>query len=227
MDLNFVTALKYGKVFTKNKVKERVTMESEKAYRFGKVEGQKSHEAIALHHQRYQEVGFLKKDDEDPYINHSTYFTVETADSEEVVGVTRLIFMSLDELPTMKNFNIFEIEKLKLAGLEEDKYAEISAFTKMPKHDVGLGLIRTVLNYSLDNGLTHWVCCIDERVYRYMHRIFKFPFEVIGEPNVYLGSKTIPCVLNLSECLMTLKEKRQTLYDYLMESEEKVTEGIK
>ncbi|SFC24041.1 N-acyl-L-homoserine lactone synthetase [Alkalibacterium subtropicum] len=202
-------------------------MESEKEYHFGRVEGNKSTEAIALHHQRYQEVGFLKKDDEDPYIDHSTYFVVETADAKEVVGVTRLIFMSLDDLPTMKHFNIFEIEKLKLAGLEDNKYAEISAFTKMPKHDVGLGLIRTVLNYSLSNGLTHWVCCIDERVYRYMHRIFKFPFEVIGEPNVYLGSKTIPCVLNLSECLTTLKEKRRTLYDYLVESEEKVMEGIK
>ncbi|WP_368645099.1 hypothetical protein AB4027_09155 [Alkalibacterium putridalgicola] len=202
-------------------------MESEKEYHFGRVEGIKSVEAVALHHQRYQEVGFLKKDDEDPYIDHSTYFVVETAKSKEVVGVTRLIFMSLDDLPTMKHFNIFEIEKLKLAGLEENKYAEISAFTKMPKHDVGLGLIRTVLNYSLSNGLTHWVCCIDERVYRYMHRIFKFPFEVIGEPNVYLGSKTIPCVLNLSECLTTLKDKRRTLYDYLVESEEKVMEGIK
>lgn len=202
-------------------------MEIEQAYQFGKVDGLLSNKAIALHHQRYQEVGFLKKDEEDPYIDDSTYFVVQTADSKEIVGVTRLIFMSLENLPTMKHFNIFEIEKMKLAGLEENKYAEISAFTKMPKHDVGLGLIRTVLNYSLANGLTHWVCCIDERVYRYMHRIFKFPFEVIGEPNVYLGSKTIPCVLNLTECLTTLKVKRRKLYDYLVETEENILEDVK
>ncbi len=194
-------------------------MENEEKYIFREAEGVLSKEAIALHHQRYQDVGFHKQDEDDPYINYSTYFVVQTPDMEEVVGVTRLIFMSLNDLPTMKHFTIFDIEKMKLAGIEKNKYAEISAFTKMPKHDVGLGLIKTVLNYSLTNGLTHWVCCIDERVYRYMHRIFKFPFEVIGEPNIYLGSKTIPCILNLSECLATLKEKRRTLYDYLMKDD--------
>lgn len=201
-------------------------MENEEEYFFKKAEGVLSDKAIALHHQRYQDVGFYKQDEDDPYIKYSTYFVVQTPDQKEVVGVTRLIFMSLNDLPTMKNFTIFDIGKMKLAGIEENKYAEISAFTKMPKHDVGLGLIKTVLNYSLTNGLTHWVCCIDERVYRYMHRIFKFPFEVIGEPNIYLGSKTIPCVLNLSDCLATLKEKRRTLYDYLMKNDDNELEEI-
>ncbi|MFO8069969.1 MAG: hypothetical protein R6U02_08390 [Alkalibacterium sp.] len=202
-------------------------MDVKEEYFFGKAEGALSKEAIELHHQRYKEVGFFKQNENDLYKDYSTYFVVQNANLKEVVGVTRLIFMSLDDLPTMKHFNIFDIEKMKLAGLENNKYAEISAFTKMPKHDVGLGLMRTVLSYSLNNGLTHWVCCIDERVYRYMQRIFKFPFEVIGEPNVYLGSKTIPCVMNLSECLITLKEKRPTLYDYFVEDEEKLLEGIK
>ncbi|MGO1590228.1 MAG: N-acyl amino acid synthase FeeM domain-containing protein [Alkalibacterium gilvum] len=202
-------------------------MGNKNEYCFKKVDGTENTRAIALHHQRYHEVGFLKKDEKDPYINYSTYFAVETVNTNNVVGVTRLIFMPLAELPTMKHFNIFEVEKLKLTGLGDTKYAEISAFTKMPKHDVGLGLIRTVLNYSIDNGITHWVCCIDERVYRYMHRIFKFPFEIIGDPNVYLGSKTIPCVLNLLECLDTLKEKRRILYDYLIANEEKIMEGTK
>lgn len=196
-------------------------------YYFGRAEGSLCNEAIALHHQRYQEVGFFKQNMEDPYIENSTYFIVQTPDRSKVVGVTRLIFMPWEDLPTMKHFDIFEIEKLKLAGIETNKYAEISAFTKMPKHDVGLGLIKTVLNYSLNNDLTHWVCCIDERVYRYMHRIFKFPFTVIGEPNVYLGSKTIPCVLNLSECLANLKEKRRPLYDYFMDNEENLMEVSK
>ncbi|WP_423189858.1 N-acyl amino acid synthase FeeM domain-containing protein [Alkalibacterium sp. f15] len=202
-------------------------MDVKEEYFFGKAEGALNKEAIALHHQRYKEVGFFKQNENDLYKDFSTYFVVQNADLKKVVGVTRLIFMSLDDLPTMKHFNIFDIEKMKLAGLENNKYAEISAFTKMPKHDVGLGLMRTVLSYSLNNGLTHWVCCIDERVYRYMQRIFKFPFEVIGEPNVYLGSKTIPCVMNLSECLATLKVKRPTLYEYFVESEENLLEGIK
>lgn len=200
-------------------------MDQNEAYHYCQAEGYMRSKAIELHHQRYQEVGFLRQDEDDPYIDASTYFIVQTPDMEEVVGVTRLIFSPLDDLPTMKHFTIYDIDKMKIAGLERTKYAEISAFTKMPKHDVVLGLIRTVLNYSLSNGLTHWVCCIDERVYRYMHRIFKFPFEVIGDPNVYLGSKTIPCVLNLEQCLDTLKEKRRKLYDYFMENEDNLMEG--
>lgn len=198
-----------------------------KDYYFGSVDGILRKEAIALHHQRYQEVGFFKENEEDPYEGSSTYFVAQTDELKEIVGVTRLIFMKIDDLPTIRHFNIYDIEKLKLSRLEKNKYAEISAFTKMPKHDVGLGLIKSVLQYSVSNGISHWVCCIDERVYKYMHRMFKFPFEVIGEPNVYLGSKTIPCALDLTECLETLKEKRGKLYDYFIENEENVMEVVK
>lgn len=198
-----------------------------KDYYFGSVDGILRKEAIALHHQRYQEVGFFKENEEDPYEGSSTYFVAQTDELKEIVGVTRLIFMKIDDLPTIRHFNIYDIEKLKLSRLEKNKYAEISAFTKMPKHDVGLGLIKSVLQYSVSNGISHWVCCIDERVYKYMHRMFKFPFEVIGEPNVYLGSKTIPCALDLTECLETLKEKRGKLYDYFIENEENVIEVVK
>lgn len=202
-------------------------MTDEKGYYFRLAEGDLFEEATALHYQRYQEVGFIKENEEDPYVDSSRYFIVQTVDTEDVVGVTRLIFKSLKELPTIRYFDIFDEQIEKLSLLDASKYAEISAFTKMPKHDVGLGLIRTVLNYSLENDLSHWVCCIDERVYRYLHRIFKFPFEVIGEPKVYLGSRSIPCVLDLSDCLVTLKEKRRPLYDYMLKAENKLTgEGV-
>ncbi|WP_428912439.1 N-acyl amino acid synthase FeeM domain-containing protein [Niallia sp. Krafla_26] len=197
-----------------------------KEYYFGCAEGDLRHEAITLHHTRYEEVGFFKKDEDDPYADSSTYFIVQTTDPKEVVGVTRLIFMPVDELPTIKHFNIMDLKKRKLLKMDQNQYAEISAFTKLPKHDVGLGLIKTVLNYSLTHDLTHWVCCIDERVYNYMHRIFKFPFEVIGESDVYLGSVTIPCLLNLTECLDTLKKKRPPLYDYLTDGLELTMEVV-
>ena len=81
--------------------------------------------------------------------------------------------MPLKDLPTMKHFNIFEIEKLKLSGIEKNEFSEVGPITKMPKHDVGLGLIKIVLKYSFDN--TYWVCCIDERVYEYYVSYFQVP----------------------------------------------------
>lgn len=187
-------------------------------YHFGIAQGVSREKAISLHHQRYEEVGFFRNDEEDPYEKSSKYFMAQTYDNT-VVGVTRLIYSQFDELPTIKHFEIYDINKAKLNQLEPNRVAEISAFTKMPAHDVGIGLIKTVLQYSLQTGLTYWVCCIDQRVYNYMHRMFKFPFQVIGEPKVYLGSTTIPCALNLTECLSNLKERRSTLYEYFVEGE--------
>ncbi|UJF34623.1 N-acyl amino acid synthase FeeM domain-containing protein [Paenibacillus hexagrammi] len=184
-------------------------------YRFYEAAGPMRERAICLHHLRYREVGFFKEDEEDPYEVDSIYFVAEAAKESKIVGVTRLILTQLDELPTMKYFSLFDLEKAKLKNLDRLRYAEISAFTKLPEHDVGMGLIRTVLQYSKVTGVTHWICCIDERVYKYMHRMFKFPFKVVGAPKIYLGSTSIPCVLNLAECLATLETHRPMLHQYL------------
>lgn len=189
-------------------------MEHNVQYEYGVAFNELKKEAVKLHYQRYQEVGFFTKEDKDTYEQDSIYFIAKPQDRQHVAGLTRLINLPLHELPTIKEFHIYDIPKAKLEQLDRKKYAEISAFTKIPKHDCGLGLIKTALKYSQDTGITHWIGCIDERVYNYMHRMLKFPFQVIGEPKVYLGSKTIPCVLNLPECLDILKEKRKPLYDY-------------
>lgn len=188
-------------------------------YDFCVAEQELRQKAIRFHHRRYEEVGFYRKGEEDLYESASIYFAALHRTTRDVVGVTRLIISRLDDLPTIKYFEIKRSEKEKLGRYDERQLAEISAFTKMPAHDVGMGLIRTALQYSLDHGFTHWVCCIDERVYNYMHRMFKFPFYIIGTPQVYLGSTTIPCVLNLQDCLDNLKLYRMALYDILMRRE--------
>lgn len=191
-------------------------MVEEKGYDFFEaVSGKMREQAVQLHHQRYQEVGFFSPNELDPYEPYSQYFVAQSIEEGRTVGVTRLILNKLEELPTMKYFSIYDIEKVKLQQLERHRYAEISAFTKMPQHDVALGLIRSVLHYSIENGLTHWICCLDERVYNYMHRMFRFPFRIVGTPTVYLGSKSIPCVLNLAECLSSLAEHRPNLFEYI------------
>lgn len=194
-------------------------MKSENNYSYSLAKGNLREEAIRLHHQRYMEVGFFSQNEMDPYEGVSEYFVAQTEDLDSVVGVTRLIFDKIDELPTITNFKIYDIERARLNQLTKGQFAEFSAFTKMQNHDVGMGLIKSVLEYSSNQNMTHWVCCLDQRVYNYIHRMFKFPFRVVGESKVYLGSTTIPCSLNLSECLSTLKELRPALYDYLVDFE--------
>jgi N-acyl-L-homoserine lactone synthetase len=191
-------------------------MNNDHSYIYSVAQGKLKEKAVQLHHDRYLEVGFFKKDEKDPYESNALYFTVQPIDNEKVVGVTRLLFEKLEELPTMKSFQIYEIEKARLNQLDPSRYAEFSAFTKMPEHNVGLGLVKAVFQYSEQVGITHWICCVDERVYNYISRLFKFPFRTIGESQVYMGSKTIPCVLILDEILATIKEHRVPLYEYFI-----------
>jgi N-acyl-L-homoserine lactone synthetase len=176
--------------------------------------------------QRYFDVGFTRKDEADPYVEHSIYFIAKKESLMEIVGTTRLIFKHLDELPTIKYFEINEMEKDKLAQLEPDQYAEVSALTKMPQYDVTLGLIGLVVQYSLAKGISHLICCIDERVYNYLDKVSHLPFKIIGTKKVYLGSVCIPCAINLSEYLAVLKEKKYAIYQYLFPNSDKNTEVI-
>ncbi|BBI35812.1 N-acyl amino acid synthase FeeM domain-containing protein [Cohnella abietis] len=201
-------------------------MKNDSAYVYSVARGKLREKAVKLHFERYLEVGFFDKGESDPYEADSVYFTAQTIQSEDAVGVTRLIFDKLDDLPTLKNFNIYDLEKARLLQLEPSRYAELSAFTKLPAHDVALGLIKTVFQYSEQVGITHWICCVDERVYNYMNRVFKFPFRTIGEAKVYLGSKSIPCVLILDEILATIKEERVPLYEYFVERQTRYLEVI-
>ena len=198
-----------------------------KKYHFGLAVNQLREEAIKLHRNRYSEVGFLKEDDKDPYEVDSLYFVAQEDDINETVGVTRLIFKQLLELPTIENFTIYDLELKKLKKLKKNSFAEVSAFTKMPQHEVGMDIIRTVFQYSLQNGITHWVCCIDERVYKYLNRVFGPIFKLIGEPKVYLGSVSIPCVIDINEGVREFKTTKPKLYDFIVNYENKIMEVSK
>jgi N-acyl-L-homoserine lactone synthetase len=181
--------------------------------------------AIELHVQRYLEVGFFKENEEDPYEDKSTYFTA-LSEQGEVIGVTRLIMDALEELPTIKHFDIYDLDKARLMGLDRSCYAEVSAFTKLPQHDTGIGLLKAIYQFSMETGITHWLCCMDERVYKYMQRMFCSAFKTIGVPKVYLGSLTIPCVLDLSECAAIVEEHRKPLFDYFHDFDTSLMEAV-
>lgn len=202
-------------------------METIEKYHYGLAVGQLREEAIKLHRARYSEVGFLGEDEQDPYELNSLYIIAQNHDVNKTVGVTRLIFKPLLELPTIENFSIYDLELKKLQKLEKNCFAEVSAFTKMPQHEVGMDIIRTVFQYSLQHGITHWICCIDERVYKYLNRVFGPVFKVIGEPQVYLGSVTIPCVLDIPAGTPIFKHTKPKLYDFLFIYENQIMEVSK
>ncbi|WP_019414426.1 hypothetical protein [Paenisporosarcina sp. TG20] len=202
-------------------------MQPVKKYYYGQAISQFREEAIQLHRKRYSEVGFLLEDEQDPYESDSLYFVAKDQEKNEIVGVTRLIFKPLLELATLEHFTIYDLDIKKLQKLDKNSYAEVSAFTKMPQHEVGMDIIRTVFQYSLHHGITHWICCIDERVYKYLNRVFGPAFKIIGEPQVYLGSVTIPCILDIPAGTPIFKSTKPKLYEFLFNYENQILEVSK
>ncbi|MBU9721958.1 MULTISPECIES: N-acyl amino acid synthase FeeM domain-containing protein [Bacillaceae] len=187
-------------------------------YQFGIASNQVRKEAVALHRARYQDVGFLKDDEEDPYENDSVYFVAQEMTRNQVVGVTRLIFLPVEKLPTFTNFNIYNKDYTKLIMLEPGSYAEMSAFTKMKNHDVGVFLLASIYQYSYQHGITHWFANIDERVYRYLNRVFSEIFKEIGNRRVYMGSVSVPCVVDLENAMIQMKERRPKIHELFLKT---------
>ena len=202
-------------------------MKTIEKYHFGQAVKNLRQEAIQLHRARYSEVGFLQENEDDPYEADSLYFVAKDQEIDKIVGVTRLICKPLIELPTMANFTIYDLELKKLKHLKKSCYAEMSAFTKMPQHEVGMDLIRIVFQYSLQNDISHWICCIDERVYNYLNRVFGPVFKLIGEPKVYLGSVSIPCVIDINAGVLVFKESKPKLYEFIVNYENHLMEVSK
>lgn len=184
--------------------------------------GKSKEVAIKLHHERYIDLGFFTKNEVDPYESMSTYFAVsEGHPSNNIVGVSRLISApSVMGLPTIKNFDVKSNVVDHLLGLDQSSVVEYSAFTKLPNHNVGIGLIVECFRYSMDNNCGHWLCCLDDRVYNYLHRVFKVPFDVIGTPKVYLGSNTIPCYIDLYTYQESVKDVNKRIYDLFWNKQE-------
>ncbi|MFC0472447.1 hypothetical protein ACFFHM_18655 [Halalkalibacter kiskunsagensis] len=196
------------------------------SYVYSKANGLLKMEAKALHYKRYIELGFFHRNEIDNYDEESIYFIAQTNDQKKVVGVTRLIRKQLDQLPTIRNFIIYDAELELLKKVETACLVEVSAFTKVPRHNVGLGLIRTIMQYSLENQIEVWICCVDQRVFRYINRLFDYPFQIIGEPKIYLGSNSMPCMFPIKDGLQHIKEKKYQMYKFLMTSDKNVKKGV-
>jgi N-acyl-L-homoserine lactone synthetase len=184
------------------------------SYRFSQAEGELRRQAIALHRQRYMEVGFMPNDFQDPYEKNSLYFVAQEEETQQVVGVCRLVLQELRTLPTYAHFELFEHERRNLEQLKSGTYTELGAVTKLPGHpEVTPGLIAIALAHASDRGMSHLLCCIDQRFFQSARRYMGVPFQIIGKDQLFYGSLKIPCVVNISNTLEQLKARKPRAFE--------------
>lgn len=176
------------------------------SYRFIHAEGELRSQAIALHRQRYLEVGFMPEDFQDPYEEGSLYFVAWHERNQRVVGVCRLVLQELWTLPTYRHFELFEHERRALDALQPGTYTELGALAKLPHTpNVAPGLIAAALAHAAAQRMPHVLCCIDQQLFQSMRTRLGIPFRVIGKGKLFYGSIKIPCVVNSAETLERLK----------------------
>lgn len=140
----------------------------------------------------------------DEYDEHSVHFLAQKAD--EIVGTTRIIFPSDLDLPIVKNFEITISDHV-------ERYVELSRLVvakKVRGLEVIVGLLCSVLDWGLSEGITHGYAIVEEKLIRFLARL-GYPFHKLGQGKVYFGAYTIPtCAVlaELSKTLQTLTLKR-------------------
>jgi len=172
----------------------------------GPVFGELRRRSITLHRRRYDALGYLDLPEPDPYENSSTYIAA-TDGFGDIVGVTRLIHLPLEKLPSVACFSIQQEQLDRFRELDEHSYAEIGALVSKPGKHTLLPLVKAAHNHSMLNRMVHWFCCIVYRVHKYLEQRLRISFEVIGTPRMYLGSLTTPCYLHLPTAFESMRSE--------------------
>lgn len=60
-------------------------------------------------------------------------------------------------------------------------------------------LTQALLVHSHREGIRQWGCLIDERFQTMCKRHFKMAFHILGQPRMYMGSPSVPCIINLDD----------------------------
>ncbi|MBE0447613.1 MAG: GNAT family N-acetyltransferase [Actinobacteria bacterium] len=189
-------------------------------------------EMIAMYKLRYEvyclEKRYLNADDYPDQLEHDEWdkYSVHfiATDGTDIVGTVRLIKDSPIGFPTELLFDIAR------SNIHNKSIAEVSRLIVNPQFksltlQIANGLYKVMLNFSIEEGITHWYAVMDKHLYVAYSRI-GFTFEQIGESKHCFGCNNSPYVLSLEESLANLKVVNTRMYNFLTESHEKGMVGV-
>ncbi len=160
--------------------------------------------AQRLHHDGYLEVGYIDKPTsigiiEDGYHKFSDYIVaihINDNHKGEVVGVIRAVKYSSLGFPVLNEFRLYKKWEKFLKKLDLNQVIEVGALFTKPGYHVARGLYREIWQYSKMNGYKYWLAAIDERLFKVFTKRLYFYFDKIGKEKFYLGSVSIPAILD-------------------------------
>lgn len=178
--------------------------------------------ARRLHHDIYLGVGYIKEPTlsgmiEDGYHPYSDYIIAIFIDGKpgkgEIVGVTRIIKNSPLGYPTLKEFKISKKAGAWMDSVDPYSIIEIGSLCVKPGFSAAKGLYRYAWQYSKIRRDILWLACIDKDLLDILKKRYQFYFEQIGKEKFYLGSITVPAVLDCKRQKALMNPKLFAFYD--------------
>lgn len=189
-------------------------------FTFGIAEPHELLEVRRIHHDEYLRRGYIDQPQPDGIINDlfidfSIYFACRENQTGRIVGVIRVINSgSALGLPTTNEFTIWASSKEKLSRINPAHIVEIGSLAEAEGYRIAEGLYRQVWIHSKVRSLLYWMASIDKRVLKsYKYR--GFPWDDIGEIQYYMGSDTVPVILELSNLPISLSLRSPKLFEYI------------
>jgi hypothetical protein len=143
-----------------------------------------------------------------PYRDVSRFYIVKDENSEEIVGMMRVIGTNPIGFPTVNDFfgESGEEEKKKelaekvssLGHVEDVATAAVRKEYRVAHHGVyPMSLYRAAFQDAIADGVENWIFTTDSRVTRNYRIAMRFQLESLGEQKEYMGTPTDPCALDL------------------------------
>jgi len=196
-------------------------------------EGNEIRKAQEFQHDGYLRIGYIDKPNptrfiEDPYQKYSAYIIALKSENGvigngELVGVIRQIHHSSLGFPVINDFKLYPEAKARLESIDPQTIVELGGLYTEPGCNVAKDLYSYAWQRSKLLGHRHWLAAIDLRLFKIFRKRLLFQFNQIGYEKFYLGSITVPAMMDCvfqKQYMWGKAPHLATLYDKPLQLEE-------
>lgn len=183
--------------------------------------------ARQLHAHIYAELGYIDESPptgviDDVWTAHAqTYVAVDP--SGEIVGSSRLISWSDQQLPTVINYDL-DLPAVGLAAsAAEGRLTEVSALVvdkdNVPEPlAVSAGLYRAMWQDEVRHRSSDaWVFAVEPWLFKVFRETLGFPIRQLAESRFYMGAECLPVTLELAPALPYMWQTRPDVVEWFVE----------
>jgi N-acyl-L-homoserine lactone synthetase len=182
-------------------------------------------EAFHLRYNVYcKELNYLNPSDfkngieKDVYDDYAINFALMTKKDNKLIGTVRLVKSNSNGLPIEKEFEL-KINNFNMDDTQEVEISRLCIEKKYRRTNIGnnnalLAILKALYSYAKKENYNNLLAAIDKNVFEMLKKI-GFSFTILGTSKYYMGSKSIPVMINLEHESMWLKIVNPVLWKFL------------